>query len=142
MVTQVKQSTFDDLVESMEPTRVKDGWCHNNMMFVEYGSAYALADNGATVCLGPMPEVEKYLKYGIEQGLHPVAVKILNSIKNMEAEIARRESVNTVITKLPAYSINKRNSVRVRPVRNSRNNARHIKPAKVRKKPTLYSVGP
>lgn len=137
MATQVKQSTFDDLIESIEPVRVKDGWYHHDMIFVEYGSGYAVADNGATVCLGEMPSIELYFKYGINKGLTPLATEILDSIKNMEEQIGR-ESVNTINTKLRTPDTKQRNHQRVRLSGNDRNNSKNFKPVKVRAKLSLH----
>jgi hypothetical protein len=84
MVTTVRQSSFEDLVETLTPAKVRDGWCHNDMIFSEQGKGYGVADSGATVCLGNMATVELYIKHGIDKGLKPIAIEILDSIKDME----------------------------------------------------------
>ena len=140
MVTEVIQPGFEDLFKNMEPIRVKDGRCHNDMIFVEYGNGYAIADNGATVCLGPMPEVELYLRHGIDKGFHPIVIQILDGIKNMEAKIGRSESVNTINAKLRTPDIKQRNNKRVRLSGNTRNNSKHFKPVKVAAKLSLHTV--
>lgn len=141
MVTQTKQTTFEDFINTLEPAKVRNGWIHNDMIFVECGKGYGIADNGATVFLGDIGEVELFLKHGIDKGFKPIQLEALEIVKRLEDEIVKRESVNTTNTKLRTPDTKQRNNQRVRLSGNARNNSKHFKPVKVTAKLSLHPPG-
>lgn len=86
MVTVVKQSSFEDLMETLTPAKVRDGWCHSDQIFYCDGLGYGITDAGATVCLGRAGDIELYMRTGIARGLAKEVLEILDGIKESEME--------------------------------------------------------
>jgi hypothetical protein len=65
-------------------SRGKGRWIHNDTIYVDYGKSYGLWEDGRTISLGTIYQVENYFKRNEIGELNQSQIKVLNDIKEME----------------------------------------------------------
>lgn len=123
-----------------------EGWTHAvpvaygselaEMLYYLDGYAWGVDKNLNSVSVGRIQDVENYFSTGSTQGLTPEAVSILSEIK-MEAK-RNDGTIRTVKVDLRAPKFKQRGDKRIRPLRNSRNINRDIRPVPPRKRLTVH----
>lgn len=92
-----EQLTLDSLADTAPVAKVRDGWTHGDMIFVEQGKGYGLDAECRTVNLGDMVAVERYLQHGISAGLNTRQIEVLEIVKKVEDLVGREsESVKPI----------------------------------------------
>ncbi|MDD5701313.1 MAG: hypothetical protein PHU23_04595 [Dehalococcoidales bacterium] len=132
-ITTAKQSTFEDLIDTLESVRVRDGWLHNDMIFVECGIGYGLTADCRNVCLGDMAAVELYLKSGIDKGFTAIQREILNIVKEIERKNGQSEQSDNIVKSTVGIRAVSTSGKRARPVKYSQYKPIDTRHAKARK---------